>query len=88
MKKALSIIFTSLSVMLILDSFNAGHVLVMFLLAGIVPGTDVALSPDTMLTGFAFLIGFTLSRIAVSIIGSIEKSDRQSSKGTMLSAQS
>lgn len=68
MKKALTIIFISLSFILILDSLNAGHALVMFFLAGIIPGTNLAISATNMLEAFTLLIGFTLSRITISLI--------------------
>jgi len=67
MKKALTIIFVSLSFILILDSVNAGHALVMFLLAGVIPGTNITISGSSMLEGFTLLIGFTLSRITISL---------------------
>lgn len=50
MKKALTILFLSLSAILILDSaLNAVHALMMFLLAGVIPGTNIAISGDRML---------------------------------------
>ena len=68
MKKALTILFLSLSAIMILDSLNAVHALMMFLLAGIIPGTNVAISGDRMLELFTLLIGFTLSRITLGLI--------------------
>lgn len=68
MKKALTILLLSLSIMLILDSLNAGHALVMFLLAGVIPGTSVTISGSTMLEIFAVLFGFTLSRVTIALI--------------------
>lgn len=64
MKKLLTIVFISLSAILILDSMNVGQAVTMFLLAGVIPGTNVALSGATMLELFALLIGFTLARVA------------------------
>lgn len=64
MKKTLTIIFTSLSLLLILDSMNVGQAITMFLLAGVIPGTNIAISAATMLEFFALLIGFTLARIS------------------------
>lgn len=63
MKKNFSIIFTALSVILILDSLNAVSAIFMFLLAGIIPGTDISISATNALYVFAGLIGFTLARI-------------------------
>jgi len=54
-----------LSFYMILDSMNAGHALVMFLLAGVIPGTNVVIEANQMLVMFTLLIGFTLSRIAI-----------------------
>ena len=89
MKKSLTIIFVSLSAMLILDSMHAGHALVMFFLAGIVPGTNIVLSADTMFMTFTLLTGFTLSRLTLAAMNRFGKQEvRQSSKGTILSAQS
>jgi len=68
MKKALTILFLSLSIMIILDSLNAGHALFMFLLAGVIPGTNIAISASNMLEFFTLLIGFTLSRVTINLI--------------------
>lgn len=68
MKKTLTILFTALSVIIILDSLNAVHALFMFLLAGVIPGTNITLSAASMLEFFTLLIGFTLSRITVAWI--------------------
>ena len=70
MKKALTLTFISLSLVLILDSMNAGHAIMMFLLAGVIPGTTIALEASRMLELFALLLGFTLSRIAMNVIQS------------------
>ena len=68
MKKALTITFTALSVIIILDSLNAGHAIVMFILAGIIPGTNTAISAANMLEVFTLLIGFTLSRVTLNLL--------------------
>lgn len=70
MKKALTLTFISLSLVLILDSLNAGRAIMMFLLAGVIPGTTIALEASRMLELFALLLGFTLSRIAMNVIQS------------------
>lgn len=72
MKKALTILFLSLSILIILDSLNAGHALFMFLLAGVIPGTNIAISANTMLEFFTLLIGFTLSRLTIALLRFIE----------------
>ncbi|HWT39857.1 MAG TPA: hypothetical protein VN081_01095 [Dongiaceae bacterium] len=68
MKKLVTIIFLSLSAILILDSMNVGQAVAMFLLAGVIPGTNIALSGTIMLEVFALLIGFTLARIANTLV--------------------
>ncbi|MCD8561557.1 hypothetical protein LRY29_00575 [Candidatus Saccharibacteria bacterium] len=52
-----------LSGLIILDSLNAGHALVMFLLAGIIPGTSIAISGGQMLALFALAAGIVVGRI-------------------------
>jgi len=64
MKKALTITFTILSAILILDSFNAWYAIAMFYVAGEIPGTRTSLNAETMLSIFALLIGFVLARLA------------------------
>jgi len=49
MKQLLTTTFTILSVIIILDSMNFGHALMMFLLAGVIPGTTIVLSGEQML---------------------------------------
>lgn len=63
------IITTSLilSGLIILDSLNAGHALVMFFLAGVIPGTSLALSAEAMMQLFALLFGFVLVRIVIRL---------------------
>ena len=56
------------SALMVLDTVNAGQALVMFVFVGALPGTDVTISASRMLEIFALLIGFTLSRIVISII--------------------
>lgn len=67
MKKTLTLILIALSFMLILDSMNAGHAIMMFLLAGVIPGTSIAVEASRMLEIFALLLGFTLSRVVMNI---------------------
>lgn len=67
MKKTLTIIFITLSALLILDSMGTAHAMAMFLLAGIVPGTNIAISADRMLEFFALLIGFVLARVSIQL---------------------
>ena len=53
---------------MILDSMHAGHALVMFLLAGVIPGTNIIIEADRMFELFTFLTGFTLSRITLALV--------------------
>jgi len=57
MKKTISILCTIASFALICDAANLGHKLMMFLLAGIVPGTNIILSGDQMLALVCMLAG-------------------------------
>ncbi len=68
MKRNLTIIFTILSILLIIDSFNVGESIMMFYLLGVIPGTSVAIDAALMLEFFAFIAGFTLARISSNII--------------------
>lgn len=64
------------SALIVLDSLNAGQAIAMFLLAGVIPGTDVAISGAHMLEFFTILIGFTLSRITLNGLRRSTKSAR------------
>jgi|GEM_PF-781354 len=100
MKNVIIITCTSLSALIILDTFNAGHALAMFMFAGVIPGTNTAISADSMLSFFALATGFTLSRLFMGIIRRTSQAiasqtvvmqptaTHHSSNGTMLSAQS
>ena len=71
MKKTLTIIFTTLSALLILDSMDASHAVAMFLLAGVIPGTNFVLNAERMLELFAALLGFVVARICVRVTKAI-----------------
>lgn len=77
---------------MILDTLDALQALVMFLLAGIVPGTSTIISADHMFNAYIFLAGFTLARVTLAVnrtFYAFQNDDMpQSSNGTMLSAQS
>lgn len=68
MKQNITILLTILSVLIILDSLNAGYALTMLLLAGVVPGTNIVLSAATMLEFFALVFGFTIARVSVALV--------------------
>lgn len=63
MKKSIAIAFIIMSLLLILDSFDFSHTLMMFLLAGIIPGTNIAINGTQMLQIFAVAGGFTVARV-------------------------
>ncbi len=63
MRRRVIITCISLSGIIILDSLNAGHAAVMFLLAGIIPGTNIAISGGQMLALFALAAGIVVGRI-------------------------
>ncbi len=71
MKKTLTIIFITMSALLILDSMDFSHAVAMFLLAGVVPGTSMVLNADRMLELFALLLGFVVARIGVRVTKAI-----------------
>lgn len=68
MRKTTTIILTVLSGLMILDSLHVGHAVTMFLLAGVIPGTNLVLSPTVTLELFALLLGFVLSRIVINVV--------------------
>ena len=81
MKKKLTIIFTILSGILILDSMNVGHDLAFFFLAGIIPGTNIVLNADRMLEVFTLLLGFVLARVSIHVGRAVSHSfTRESAK--------
>jgi len=71
MKKIIIITCITLSALLIFDSMNAGHAIVMFYLAGQIPYTNTSLSASTMMQIFALLTGFVLARLANQVIVSM-----------------
>lgn len=76
MKKAVITLSIVLSGLMILDSMNAPHAVMMFLLAGVIPGTTIVLSPGDMLSVFALLIGFVLARITNTLVLQIRSNSR------------
>lgn len=72
-QKIITITLSALSVAIILDSLQFGHALMMFLLAGVIPGTNVAIDGATALSLFAALSGFTLARLVLSAKYSLPK---------------
>jgi len=71
MKKLIIITCITLSALLIFDTMDAGHAMVMFYLAGQIPYTNTSLSASTMMQFFALLTGFVLARLGNKAILSI-----------------
>ena len=71
MRTTITIIATILSGLLILDSFNAGQALLMFVLAGQLPGTSIALSASTMLEAYLVIAGFVSARLVIAAAGTV-----------------
>lgn len=70
MKKTIATILTIFSLLLILDSINFSHALMMFYLAGVIPGTNFAIDAAHMLEFFAIIAGFTVARVTSYIVRS------------------
>jgi len=66
MKRAIIIACTFASLILILDSIAIGRVILMFLCAGIIPGTNIELSPTQMIVVIAILTSLVILRIGLS----------------------
>ncbi len=75
MKKSLAIFFTILSALLILDSVNFSHAIMMFLLAGVIPGTNITLDGAQMLEFIALVAGFVVAR-TVTYLFNLRLSER------------
>lgn len=71
MKKTITIICIILSAVLILDSMDAWHAIVMFYIAGEIPGTHQSLNAGTMLIVFAILTGFVVARVGNTAVLSL-----------------
>lgn len=67
MKKNLTIILTIFSALIILDSLNFSDALMMFLLAGVIPGTNIAISGAQMLEFCAIASGFMVARVMMYV---------------------
>jgi hypothetical protein len=68
MKKTVTVLALLGSLIIILSSFQFGHAITMFLLAGLIPGTDIIVSPDQMFSGIALIAGFSLSVLVTSSV--------------------
>lgn len=67
MKKNITIIAITLSTLLILDSMNFSHALMMFLLAGVIPFTNITIDGAQMLEFIFIVAGFLFARITLYI---------------------
>jgi hypothetical protein len=65
MKKNITIACTAASLLLILDSFGMGYKVMLFLLVGIIPGTNIALSPIEMLVLMTALTSIVITRVGI-----------------------
>ena len=65
MKKNVTIICILASLILILDSFNAGYALMLFFCIGVIPGTDIILTPTQMLTLITMLTIVVITRVGI-----------------------
>lgn len=53
------------SLLVILDSVQAGHWVILFLLAGVIPGTDIRISPVDMMSANATALTVIILRVTV-----------------------
>ncbi|TAL14574.1 hypothetical protein EPN95_02510 [Patescibacteria group bacterium] len=65
MKKAITIICVIGSLLLILDSMDAANSLLLFLFAGVIPGTNILISPIEMMAATATAITVVILRLTV-----------------------
>jgi hypothetical protein len=64
-KKNISIACTIASLILILDSIGIWNMFMMFLFAGIIPGTNIALTPTQMLVLIIILTSIVITKTGV-----------------------
>lgn len=80
MKKVVIITSLLLSSLLILDSMNVGSALVMFVIAGQVPGTNVSIDAGAMLFFFMLVGGIISGRLTSLAYSTLLKIRRQSAR--------
>ncbi len=68
MRRFIIIISLSLSALLILDSMDAAHALMMFIIAGQIPGTTLYVDAGSMLALFAGVFGFITGRMTIRLV--------------------
>ena len=81
MRKTAIILLLIGSALIILDSFNFAHSLALFLLAGIIPGTDISISAIDMMAAFA--TAFTIVVLRLTIWPQIKHSFFSSKKASV-----
>ena len=72
MRKFITITLIVLSALLILDSANAGHAFMMLFLAGVIPGTNVAIDASFMLQLFAGAAGFIVAQLMLIALRAVD----------------
>ena len=65
MKKNVTIICLVASLVLILDTIGAWHMFMMFLFVGVIPGTNIALSPTQMIIIIEMLAGAVFMQVCL-----------------------
>jgi hypothetical protein len=73
MKTASIALLNTVSAVIILDSLNAFHAAVFFLVAGQVPGTTTYLDGDTMMTIILAISGILVGRLSFQMYKYISK---------------
>jgi hypothetical protein len=63
MKKFITIVCVVGSTLIILDSFNTVHSLILFVLFGIIPGTNLIIAPIDMMAAIATAITVIILRV-------------------------
>lgn len=76
MRKAIIVLTTSLSLVIIASQFNVWDSLLMFLLVGTIPGTSLSLSPAVMLLSMAILVGIGIMLLMSQSDTSIEQAEK------------
>lgn len=65
MKKTITIISIIGALLLILDSANAGHGLMLWVFAGIIPGTNILVSPVGVMAIYVVAITLVILRLTI-----------------------
>ncbi|MCX6728432.1 MAG: hypothetical protein NTV39_01525 [Candidatus Saccharibacteria bacterium] len=68
MRKYLTVFFLISSLLIILDSIHFGYALMMFFFAGIIPGTNLQLTPEEMLILYVIAAGIVVIRFKPELL--------------------